>query len=194
MRTAGFLLALSWMGLWLTPDQQGRRLMERESFAEAAETFHDPMWRGVAWYRAGEFEKATQAFARVSSAEAQYNLGNCWVLLGKYEKAVASYDRALQSRPQWKEASENRDLAAARAKLVEQKGGEMGDQKIGADEIVFDKDKKKGGQDTEVAGEQAMSDAAVQAIWLRQVQTKPADFLKAKFAYQQAGDSEGQQE
>ena len=194
MRTAGFLLALSWMGLWLTPDQQGRRLMERESFAEAAETFHDPMWRGVAWYRAGEFEKATQAFARVSSAEAQYNLGNCWVLLGKYEKAVASYDRALQSRPQWKEASENRDLAAARAKLVEQKGGEMGDQKIGADEIVFDKDKKKGGQDTEVAGEQAMSDAAVQAIWLRQVQTKPADFLKAKFAYQQASDSEGQQE
>jgi Ca-activated chloride channel family protein len=194
MRTAAVLLALSWMSLWLTPDQQGRRLMKRESFAEAAETFNDPMWRGVAWYRAGEFEKATQAFARVSSAEANYNLGNCWVLLGKYDKAVASYDRALEQRPDWKEARENRDLAAARAKLLEQKGGDMGDQQIGADEIVFDKDKKPGGQDTEVAGEQAMSDAAVQAIWLRQVQTKPADFLKAKFAFQQASDAEEHQE
>jgi Ca-activated chloride channel family protein len=194
MRTAGVLLALSWMSLWLTPDQQGRRLFERESFAEAAATFDDPMWRGIAWYRAGEFEKATQAFARVSSAEANYNLGNCWILLGKYDKAVASYDQALGERPDWTEARENRDLAAARAKLLEQKGGDMGDQKIGADEIVFDKDKKQGGQDTEVAGEQAMSNAAVQAIWLRQVQTKPADFLKAKFAFQQASDAEGQRE
>lgn len=194
MRTAAVLLAISWISLWLTRDQQGRRLMKRESFAEAAETFSDPMWRGVAWYRAGEFEKATQAFARVSSAEANYNLGNCWVLLGKYDKAVASYDRALGERPDWMEARENRDLAVARAKLLEQKGGDMGDQQIGADEIVFDKDKKRGGQDTEVAGEQAMSDAAVQAIWLRQVQTKPADFLKAKFAFQQASDAEEQQE
>jgi Ca-activated chloride channel family protein len=194
MRTAGMLLALSWMSLWLTPDQQGRRLLERESFAEAAETFDDPMWRGVAWYRAGEFEKATQAFGRVSTPEANYNLGNSWVLLGKYDKAVDSYDQALGDRPDWKEARENRDLAVARAQLVESEGGDMGDQKIGADEIVFDKDKKPGGQDTEVAGEQAMSDAAVQAIWLRQVQTKPADFLKAKFAFQQASDAEGQQE
>ncbi len=31
-----------------------------------------------------------------------------------------------------------------------------------------------------------MSDEELRAIWLRQVQTKPADFLAAKFAYQQA--------
>jgi Ca-activated chloride channel family protein len=32
----------------------------------------------------------------------------------------------------------------------------------------------------------AKSDEELRAIWLRQVQTKPADFLAAKFAYQQA--------
>ncbi|HIE98204.1 MAG: hypothetical protein ABGZ53_25045 [Fuerstiella sp.] len=39
---------------------------------------------------------------------------------------------------------------------------------------------------------QPLSDSAMQALWLRRVQTKPADFLKAKFAYQLAtGDQKG---
>jgi hypothetical protein len=29
-----------------------------------------------------------------------------------------------------------------------------------------------------------LSDAQLQALWLRRVQTNPADFLRAKFAYQ----------
>jgi Ca-activated chloride channel family protein len=29
-----------------------------------------------------------------------------------------------------------------------------------------------------------MSDAAVRALWLKRVQTRPADFLRMKFAYQ----------
>jgi len=29
-----------------------------------------------------------------------------------------------------------------------------------------------------------MSDASIRALWLRRVQTKPADFLRARFAYQ----------
>jgi len=29
-----------------------------------------------------------------------------------------------------------------------------------------------------------LSDRALQAMWLRRIQTKPADFLRAKFAYQ----------
>lgn len=186
MKPAYLLLAFTWVGFWFSPDQQGRRLFEQAKYEQAAEAFVDPMWKGVAWYRAGEFKKAAEAFARLSTSEARYNLGNAQVMLGEYEKAVASYELALQDRPNWQEAQENVELAIARAKLVEQKGGDFGDQRIGADEVVFDRDKKDQGQQTEIAGEKATSDAAVQAIWLRQVQTKPADFLKAKFAYQQA--------
>jgi Ca-activated chloride channel family protein len=190
MKPLMVLLAMTWTGLWFTPDQYGRWLFERGDQAKAAAAFADPMWRGVAWYRAGEFKKAAESFARLSTPEAQYNLGNAQVMLGQYDKAIVSYGQALKDRSDWKEAQENLDLAKARAKLVEQKGGDMGDQKLGADQIVFDKDKESDGQETEVAGDQPVSDASVQAMWLRQVQTKPADFLKAKFAYQQAQASE----
>lgn len=194
MKIPVLIAATAWTALWFTPDQWGERLMRREEFAEAARAFDDPMRQGVAWYRAGEFEKASQAFARVNSAEGQYNLGNTWTMLGKYQQAIASYDKALKLRPNWKAAQENRALAAARAKQVEAKGGDLGDQLVGEDKIVFDQDKPPGGQETELAGDKATSDAAVQAMWLRNVQTEPADFLKAKFAYQQAQAGEGDQE
>ncbi len=183
--------SLSWAGLWFTPDQQGERLMARGDYAAAAEAFRDPMHEGVAWYRAGEFKKAEQAFARIATAEAEYNRANSLLMLGKYDAAIASYDRALQSRPSWDEAVTNRGIAAARAKRVERKGGDMGDQEVGADGIAFDREHSDSGQETELEGERAMSDEALQALWLRRVQTRPADFLKAKFAYQLAQQGSG---
>ena len=191
MRALAVIATLTWAGLWFTPDQQGRRHFERGEFLAAAEAFQDPLWQGAAFYRAGEFEKATRAFARRDTAEAHYNQGNAWLMNGKYEDAIASYDRALTRRPGWQQAADNRDLAAARLKMTTVTGGDMGDQKIGADKIVFDKNAKSEGQDTEVAGGKALSDQEMQSLWLRRVQTRPADFLKAKFEYQQAMKGEG---
>lgn len=196
---AGAVLALwllitghrSLITYFLTPDQQGQRHFQRGEFAPAAKAFHDPMWQGTAWYRAGEFEKAAQAFARRDKAEAYFNQGNAWLMRGKYDTAITCYDQALEKRPGWKEATENRALASARMKMTEAPGGDLGDQKLGADKIVFDKKAKNEGQDTEVAGGKALSDQEMQALWLRRVQTRPADFLKAKFSYQQAARAEG---
>lgn len=182
---------ITWANLWFTPDQQGQRLMNRDEFAAAAEIFRDPIRQGVAWFRAGEFEKAEQAFARVATPESEFNRGNCLIMRGKYEDAIERFDRALKLRPDWEDAQVNRGIAIARAKMTEQKGGDMGDQEIGADEIRYDKKKEAGGQETEVEDGQEMSDSAMQALWLRRVQTKPADFLKAKFAYQLANDQPG---
>jgi len=180
---------------WLTPDQQGERSFSDGEYAKAAEQFYDPMWQGTAWFRAGEFKKAVTAFSRSSTAEAYYNLGNCWVMLGKYEKAVESYSLALKKREGWVEAEENLSLAKARAAMVEQKGGDMGDQQIGADKVVFDKDKsaESKGQDTEVAGGKELTEGQMQALWLRQVATKPADFLRSKFSYQHAQGEGGKE-
>lgn len=176
-----------WANWWITPDQQGWRHFKRGEFVDAAKSFEDPMWQGNAWYRAGEFEKAAQSFARRDTPEADFNQGTAWLMNGRYQDAIASFDRALSQRPGWKEATENRALAAARLEMTDAKGGDMGDQKIGADKIVFDKDaENKGGQDTEMAGANALSDQEMQALWLRRVQTQPADFLRAKFAFQAA--------
>jgi Ca-activated chloride channel family protein len=192
MKTLAVIAAVTWWSsLWFTPDQQGQRHFQRGEFTEAAAAFQDPMWQGAALYRQGEFESAAQAFARRDSAEALYNQGNAWLIQGAYDTAIASYDRALEKRPDWEAALENKELAVARAKLVEQKGGDMGDQKIGADKIVFDKDAKNEGQETEVSSAQAMSDQEIQAMWLRRVQTRPADFLRAKFSFQEAARTEG---
>lgn len=185
---AGMMIVggVTWTGLWLTPDQQGQRLMERGDFQRAAEVFRNPMRQGVAWFRAGEFEKAEQAFTRVTTAEAEYNRGNCLVMRGKYDAAIERFDRALELRAGWSDAQTNRSIAIARARLTKAEGGEMGDQRIGSDEIAFDKKKESGGQETELDGDDGLSDSAMQALWLRRVQTKPAEFLRARFAYQAA--------
>ena len=185
------IVAFSWLGLWLTPDQQGQRLFNREKFAEAAVTFRDPMRRGEAWFRAGEFEKAEQEFARVATSDAEYNRGNCLVMRGKYEAAIKQYDRALKLSPDREDAKTNRAIAVARAKRVEQEGGDLGDQQIGADKIVFDKT-KPGGQETTVDDQKPISNSQMQALWLRRVQTQPSQFLQAKFSYQLARESDGE--
>jgi len=169
---------------WLTADQQGQQAFRDGEYVLAAENFSNLMWKATALYRAGNFKQAQAVFARLDTAEAHYNRGNCLVFLGQYEDAVASYDRSLERRAGWQAAIDNRAIARARAELLKQTGGDLGDQTIGADEIVFDKTNKNG-EETEVSGEQPMDASSMQALWLRKVQTRPADFLRAKFAYQQ---------
>ncbi|MGU3493047.1 hypothetical protein ACLBXM_03300 [Xanthobacteraceae bacterium A53D] len=188
---AGLLLALAlaawaigWSGLWASPDQRGRWLFEHGHPAEAAEAFADPMWRGVAQMRAADFKAAEQTFAGLDTAEGAYNQANALVMLGKYPEAVARYDHALALRPGWGEAQANRRIAQVRAERLNATGADAGDQREGADQIVYDKDAKRpGGQETQVSGA-PMDDAAVRALWLKRVETRPADFLRARFSYQ----------
>lgn len=193
MKPFFFLAAAGWMGLWFTPNQQGQRHFQRGEYAEAAADFEHPLWQGVAWFRAGEFEKAARAFARRDTPEAHYNQGNAWLMNGKYEAAISSYERALAKRADWIEARENRDLAAARAAKLKREGGDMGDQTLGADEIRFDNKKSDAGQETRLNGGEAASGTSMQELWLRRVQTKPADFLRAKFSHQNAMREQGGQ-
>ncbi|MEM9016501.1 MAG: tetratricopeptide repeat protein, partial [Verrucomicrobiota bacterium] len=157
MKSFLLLATLTWSSFWFTPDQEGQRLFRQEKYREAAEAFVDPLWKGMAWYRAGEFEKAAAQFARRDTAEAHFNRGNALVFRGQYEDAVAAYERALEKQPDWKEATENREIAALRAEATKAEGGDMGDQKIGADEIKFDNQKRDSGQETEVNTEEAAS-------------------------------------
>lgn len=189
MKSLILIGAIAWAGIWLTPDQQGRQHFRSGEYVEAAKAFSDPMWQGAAWYRAGEFEKAAQVFARRDSAEAFYNQGNAWLMHGNYGEAARCYEKALARRPDWAEAAENRALAEARAKLVEAKGGNMGGDQgekedMNADNTVFHQGAKPGDADSEQVVAEGAGNEQIQAMWLRRVQTRPADFLRAKFAYQ----------
>ena len=91
-------------------------------------------------------------------------------------------------KPEWEEAQVNLAIARQNAEKLKREGGEGTGGKLGADEFVFSKDKstdRSGGEET-VEGAVKLSDAEMRATWLRRVQTKPADFLRTKFAYQAA--------
>jgi len=171
----------------LTPDQQGFRLFKHENYDQAVARFADPMWRGITLFRQGEFEKAASLFSGFDTADAAFNQGNALVMQGKYEAAVDRYDRALALEPGWEDATVNRKLAQVRAQALKTEGGDMTGGKLEADEIVFDASKAPpSAGEEQMQGGQVTDDAELRSIWLRQVQTKPADFLRAKFAHQYA--------
>jgi Ca-activated chloride channel family protein len=170
----------------LTADQQGFLHYRQGDYSEAAQRFGDLAWRAAALYRAGEFKAAAGIYAGTDTAEGAYNHGNALVLQGLYGEAVDRYDRALSLRPGWTAAEANRRLAAARAERLKKEGEDMTGGMLGADEIRFEKRESSGGQTEEAGDSEVQSAEALRAVWLRQVQTRPADFLRAKFAYQQA--------
>lgn len=173
------------MNLWLTRDQQGDRLFRHNNYAEAAKRYADVGRQGVAQFRAGDFKAAAATLARDGSADGAFNRGNALVMLGKYDDAVKSYDRALMLHAGWKEAEHNRAIAALRRDRMQLKGGDVSGGKEKPDEVVFEKGKHSKGEEVQVAGGEPLDDAQLQALWLRRVRTKPADFLRAKFAFQQ---------
>lgn len=180
-------------GLWLTPDQRGDRLLARGEYEEAAKAYADPFRRGAALYRAGRFEEAAAAFSTAPGYEAAFDRGNALLMRGKYRDAVSAYDRALELRSGWKEAEDNRSLAQVREKMlhpdVKDRTGTGG--QLRPDEIVFDKTKAKSKGDVDVTEGGKPSDEELRGLWLRRVRTKPADFLRAKFAFQARNSPEG---
>ncbi len=178
----------------LTADQQGYRLFKQGNYQEAAEHFNEPLWLGAAYFRAGQYEEAAGVFAGYDTAETAYNQATSLVMLGKYEAAVARYERALALEPGWGEAETNLEIAKSRARALKKEGGNMTGGQLGADDFVFEKGKSSPEAENEqIQGGGDMSDAEMRAIWLRNVQTKPADFLRVKFAYQHANPVTGEE-
>jgi len=99
--------------LWLTPDQQGRIAFDQGDYATAAQRFADPMWRGVAAYRALDFLTAAQEFRKVETPEGRFALGNAEAQNHAWEKSIAAYDEVLKTQPGHAAAKTNRAIVAA---------------------------------------------------------------------------------
>lgn len=181
-------------GLWLTPDQQGRRLFAKSHYAAAAERFEDPLWKGTSYYRNGDFAAAADQFARVDTPGGSFNLGNAYARAGLLEQAVAAYDDTLKRNPGDTAARENRDLVRS---LIPKKKAANQDQETRQDQPptfdpddVKNDDKGKQGQKSE-AGKVELSADQVEQMWMKRLQTTPSDFLRLKFAAQAAAAGRG---
>ena len=183
--------AFEWVDLWLTPDQQAQRLMNAGEYGQAAAKFTSPEKIGAALFLAGDFEKAASVFGRSRTAEADYNRGNALVMLGKYDEAIEAYQTALAKKPGWLEAEQNLQIASLRKQALappEDDYGGTGGQ-LEADEIVFDQSgrvNKSSSEEVMDASDQQLGEQEMRALWLRKVETRPADFLAARFNYQLA--------
>ena len=95
----------------------------------------------------------------------------------KFDEAIAAYTQALKLQAQFPEATAN--LALAQALLKDTESAEKNAPEVKPDEVKFDKAPGKG-QSKKVATEQAASDA----LWLQNLTTSPAKFLRQKFSLQ----------
>ncbi|MCY1491729.1 von Willebrand factor type A domain protein [compost metagenome] len=164
---------------FFTPDQQGRWYFEHERYPEAAAHFQDAYWKGLAAYRAADYDAALASFARLDSAPAYFQLGNIYAHQFKFPAAIAAYQRALALQPQFAEASANLALVIALQKDYEEQQ-EVAPE-LEADKVEFDNPGDKGKTVRMDAGK-----AASDELWLRNLTTSPAQFLKQKFRLQSA--------
>ena len=168
--------------LWLTSDQQARLLYESLQFANAAETFEDPMWRGRAAYAAGQYEQAAEAFGRIPDASGFFNRGNALMKAFEYRQAIAAYELAVEEDPEWQEASENLQLARYVLDYIERarEQGDTGDEtELGADDYRFDNTAERGREMTITRDSTIELESAEK--WMRSVDTETRDFLRARF-------------
>lgn len=133
-------------------DAVAYRLFSEGKFAEAAEIFTDPAWKGVALYKSDQYWRAAEAFVRAGDPRSAYNLGNSYARLGYFELALDSYLRALSLDPGLADAAFNADLmreALARRDDQGQQGIQPQAREIDRVEAPRDKDGNSSDDDGE---------------------------------------------
>lgn len=178
------------ISLWLTPDQRGMRAYEEKEFSEAMDLFEDPMWKGTAGYAAGRYLEAADVFARVPGAIGWFNRGDALIKGREYVQAIPSFEQAVAEDPDWVEAAENLDLARYVLAYLEETREASGTEsdgtmdELGADEFKFDKSADSG---TEMQIDKSTLTMDLSAEkWMRTVDTETGDFLRSRFALEEA--------
>lgn len=180
--------------LWLTPDQQGRLLLEQGEYRQAASRFSDPQWKAVAYYYAEDFKLAAEYFSRVDTENARFNKANALAQGQNYVLAVRLYDDILTDNPGHQSALKNRgivqDIVDAINLMSESQADEAStsSKELGEDEPQrADGAERKLLQQVEALqfdAEQLIQDEKINDMWMRSVQRDPSHFLAVKFGMQ----------
>ena len=113
--------------LWFTQDYQAQKEFDNENYLEAAQQFTDPLHKGVAYFKVGDFLSAETAFAQDSSTTGLYNLGLTYAKLGKLDEAKIVFEKVLERDPNNTNAANNLDhITGAIAEL-----GELAPEEVG---------------------------------------------------------------
>ena len=165
-------MAFATEDLWQRQDQQAHKALLDGDLDKAVELARDPLRKGAAEYKQGNYEAAAKEFASARGAEAAYNEGNALAKLGKYEEAIDAYNEALKEADNMQDARYNKE---AIEKLLQQQQqqqqqnknneqGEKQDQQQGEDGEQENKDGQSGEQsgqgDQQEKGSESQQDKA----------------------------------
>ncbi|QJD58600.1 VWA domain-containing protein [Pseudomonas sp. gcc21] len=119
-----------WADYWQRPDQQGVALLEQNKPDAAAAQFEDPAWRAWAWYQAGDYPQAAEAYAeqlnkQPDDADSHFNYGTALAMSGRYPEALEAFEQALTRAPDHHPARHNRDRIEA---LLEEQQRQQAEQ------------------------------------------------------------------
>ncbi len=182
--------------LWLTPDQQGRLLLQQGHYREAAERFRDPIWKATAYYYAQDFKLAAEYFSRVDSETARFNRANALAHRRDYLPALRQYELILGDNPEHEGARNNRDIVQAlvdeinriSASQADEMGKPDGSRELGEDDPQAADGAERQTfvleQQQQFSADEILQDPAVNAMWLRSVQKDASGFLAIKFSMQ----------
>ena len=125
------LLQKTWQDLWQTNDQQAQQQYNQENYQGAAQQFENSQWQGSAHYKAGDYEKALEAFTQgeqAASANSLYNQGNALAQMQKYQEAIDAYEQALKKNPDLQDAKDNMEKLKQQQKKEQEKSDESKDK------------------------------------------------------------------
>ncbi|MDA8595560.1 VWA domain-containing protein [Flavobacteriaceae bacterium] len=105
--------------LWYTKDYQGQKFYDNKEYLKAANVFENELHKGVAYFKAGKYDQAIQAFSQDTTAMGSYNLGLAYFKNGDLAAAQLAFGRASEIDPTMSEAIENQN------ELEQNRGGNV---------------------------------------------------------------------
>ncbi len=194
-----------WWNLWLTPDQQGQRLFNKQAYLDAAKHFSDPLRKGTAYYYASEFELAHSAFLEMQNDPSEevrdFGLYNAASALARQREYLAARDllQSLANKPTLSQAlrpdvehnlkviggivEDINQMSESQAGTEQEMSTELGDNPQTAEGAEEQTSQEMMIKETlsaaDILGNQEVADK-----WLKRVESDPRDFLRAKFQIQ----------
>ena len=160
---------------WLTRDFQAQQHFDRGEFEEAAQLYEDPLHRGVAYFKSGDYEKAIAAFEEDTSAMAAYNLGLAYYKNGDYAAAGLAFGLAAEMDPELPDARRNQELMQQHIAGTDE--GELGDATESGEEQVAQNIENTGPEDLSGGGQEATEEDMKKE---RKEETAATDMRKGK--------------
>ncbi|MCP5160587.1 MAG: VWA domain-containing protein [Hahellaceae bacterium] len=154
--------AMEWQDLWKTPDQQAQILYPNDP-AAAAQKFERPDWKGAAYYRAGNYDAAIEAFRQDPSADGQYNLGNALAKSGKLKEALTAYESTLKLQPEHEDAKKNKAVVEELLKQQQNQSKSSTDHSQKNEESNKDSSESSSNGQEQKAGQNSGTDSKDQA-------------------------------